>query len=135
MRIYTHKIAAKAHVIETLDRLRASGAKLHVLTASPHATLDPCLKRLGIYGLFENVWSCQDFNTTKSDPEIYVMAAKRIGDEVENILFLDDNLNADITAKRTGMKVCGVFDESSREYTEEIIAVTDYYIYDFSELI
>jgi hypothetical protein len=32
------------------------------------------------------------------------------------------------------MKVCGVYDESSEEYTEQIKAATDYYIYDFSEL-
>jgi hypothetical protein len=29
------------------------------------------------------------------------------------------------------MKVCGIFDESSRDYTEEIKAATDYYIADF----
>ena len=71
----------------------------------------------------------------KSDPEIYKMAAKLIGKPVEEILFLDDNLNADQTAKAAGMKVCGVYDDSSKEYVEEMKAVTDYYIYDFSELL
>ncbi len=131
---YENTIEAKPCVIETLKALVARGDRLHVLTASPHSSLDPCLKRLGIYDLFVNVWSCDDFNTTKADPEIYRMAAERIGASVEEILFLDDNLNADTTAKSAGMKVCGVFDESSREYTAEIRAVTDFYIEDFSSL-
>ena len=62
------------------------------------------------------------------------MAAERIGAEVGEILFLDDNLNADLTAKTAGMKVCGVYDESSKEYADEMREATDYYINDFSEL-
>ncbi len=132
---YFYNIPAKNNVISTLKKLKEQGASLHVLTASPHLTLDACLKRLGIYDMFENVWSCNDFNTTKSDPEIYRMAAKLIGKPVEEILFLDDNLNADQTAKTAGMKVCGVYDDSSKEYVDEMKAATDYYIYDFSELL
>ena len=33
------------------------------------------------------------------------------------------------------MKVCGVFDESSAEYADEIKGVADHYICDFSELL
>ena len=63
------------------------------------------------------------------------MATERIGEPIDEILFLDDNLNADMTAKVAGMKVCGVFGESSKNYTDDIKSVSDYYIYDFSELI
>ena len=131
---YLYIIPAKPHVVETLHQLKASGAKLNVLTASPHVTLDPCLKRLQMYDLFENVWSCEDFSTTKADPEIYKMAAERLGASIEDVLFLDDNLNADKTAKSAGMLVCGVYDDSSKDDTEEMKQISDYYIYDFSEL-
>ncbi len=132
---YFYTIPAKTDVIQTLKKLKSMGANLNVLTASPHITLDACLKRLEIYDLFTHVWSCDDFGTTKADPEIYKMAAEKIGERVENILFLDDNLNADVTAKKAGMKVCGVYDKSSDEYIEEIKEATDYYIYNFSELL
>ena len=131
---YENTIMAKPNVINVIRELHARGDRLHVLTASPHSSLDPCLKRLGIYDLFENVWSCEDFFTTKADPKIYEMAAERIGAPIGEILFLDDNLNADVTAKRAGMTVCGVYDESSAEYTEEIKKNTDFYITDFSML-
>ncbi len=132
---YLYRIPAKAHVIEVLQKLKAEGADLHVLTASPHSVLDPCLKRLGIYDIFTNIWSCEDFATTKADPAIYAMAAKRIGRDVGEILFLDDNYNADKTAKTAGMKVCGVYDDSSCDYVEEIKGIADHYIHHFGELL
>ena len=132
---YAYRIPAKANVISTLRELKARGCGLNVLTASPHATLDPCLKRLGIYDLFTHVWSCEDFHTTKSDPRIYDMAAEQIGVPKAEILFLDDNYNADLSAKNAGMAVCGVFDPSSAEYEEEIRSIADCYIHDFSELL
>ncbi len=135
MHEYLTNIPAKENVADVLSKLKEQGANLNVLTASPHITLDPCLKRLGLYDLFDNVWSCDDFATTKADPEIYHMVASKLGTSESEILFLDDNLGACKTAKEAGMKVCGVYDKSSEEYTDELKAVTDYYIKDFTELI
>ena len=132
---YAHRVMAKDHVIDVLRALKARGDDLNVLTASPHLMLDPCLERLGIYDLFSNVWSCNDFGTGKSDPEIYRMAAKKMGVAPEDVIFLDDNINDDKTAKSAGMRVIGVFDESSRKDEAAIRAIADGYIHDFSELL
>ncbi len=132
---YAFRIPAKNNVEQVLKKLHSRGASLNVLTASPHRLLDPCLERLGLLELFDNVWSCEDFGTTKADPDIYRAAADHIGEEIGNILFLDDNPGADRTAKSAGMKVCGVFDDSSAEYEDEMRSICDYYIRDFSELL
>lgn len=132
---YFYTIPAKSNVISVLKELKSRGASLNVLTASPHITLDACLKRLDLWNLFDHVWSCDDFHTTKADPNIYVMAADKLGKPVNEVLFLDDNLDADTTAKAAGMTVCGVYDPSSAEYEQQIRAATDYYITDFSELL
>ena len=132
---YFHTIPEKPNVISVLKELKQRGASLNILTASPHITLDACLKRLNMWDLFDNIWSCDDFDTTKADPNIYARAAKKMNTTVENVLFLDDNLNADLTAKSAGMQVCGVYDESSKDYVDQMKAATDYYIYDFKELL
>ena len=132
---YTNVVPAKEYVVESLKVLKERGASLNVLTASPHEALDPCLKRLGIYDMFDNVWSCNDFGTTKADTAIYHMAAERMGVGVGDVIFLDDNLGADKTAKQAGMTVYGVYDDSSKEYVDEMKAATDRYVYDFRELL
>ena len=132
---YAYTIPAKENVIDTLKELKAQGHSLNVLTASPHLTLDACLKRLDMFDLFDNVWSCDDFNTSKSNPEIYTAVAKKLGVKVEEVLFLDDNYNADKTAKTAGMKVCGVFDESSSAYEKEMRELCDFYAKDFREIL
>lgn len=132
---YFTRIPAKEGVIETLRVLKDRGDHLNVLTASPHITLDACLKRLGIFDWFDHVWSCDDFATTKADPEIYKEAAGKMGVPVEDVLFLDDNLNAIRTAQAAGMQVCGVYDVSSAEYTEEMKQVSGRYIENFKELL
>ena len=132
---YANNIGEKPNVISTLRALKARGDSLNVLTASPHVTLDPCLKRLGIFDLFDNVWSCDDFETTKANPEIYRMAAERIGLPVGEIIFLDDNFNAIKTAKDAGMRVFGVYDRSSEEFTADLKSISEKYISDFTELL
>ena len=59
---YSYTIPAKENVPQVLLELKNRGANLNVLTASPHITLDACLKRLELWDLFDNVWSCDDFN-------------------------------------------------------------------------
>ena len=132
---YFYTIPLKSNVLKTLQQLKNRGASLNILTASPHVTLDPCAKRLGLWELFDNIWSCDDFGTSKADPDIYRMAAEKLGTTVENVLFLDDNLDADRTAKAAGMQVCGVYDPSSADYEAQMKAIADFYIYDMAQLL
>jgi HAD superfamily hydrolase (TIGR01509 family) len=132
---YENVIPAKEGVIDTLRALKERGESLNILTASPHIMLDPCLIRLGIYDLFDNVWSSDDFGTTKSNPEIYKMAAERLGVAVGEVIFVDDNVNAVRTAKTAGAVAYGIFDESSADSVEEMKSVAARYLLRLEELI
>ena len=132
---YETRIPAKDRVEETLRELKKRGYSLNVLTASPHIALDPCLKRLGLFELFDNVWSCEDFNTTKADPHIYEMAADRLGVSRCDVIFVDDNFNAVSTAKNAGTVAVGIFDKSSAEYVDEFKAMAYAYVMNFCELL
>ncbi len=132
---YEHDIRTKKNVIETLLALKARGASLNVLTASPHVSLDPCLKNNGIWDLFDNVWSCEDFNMTKGECAIYEKAAEKLGVPPSLVLFADDNLHAVKTASEAGMLTCGVYDDSSKHLIAEIKEVADVYVNDMIELL
>ena len=97
--------------------------------------LDVCLKRVGLYDLFDYVWSSDDFGLKKSQPEIYLAAAERLGADISEITFFDDNITALKTAKRAGLRTVGVFDASSADCADEIKATADGYILSFGELL
>lgn len=131
---YHNRIPAKPYVAEKLQQLKAAGHSLNVLTASPHAVLDACLKRVGLYDLFDNVWSSDDFPWTKAEPAIYTEAASRLGKTVDQCIFADDNIGAVSTAKKAGMCAVGVYDPSSHDYIEQMQQAADKYIFDFRQL-
>ena len=125
---YRERIPAKVTVPETLKTLKAAGLHLHVLTASPHGLTDVCLKRLGLWELFDTVWSCEDFALPKTDEQIYHRVCEKIGATPAACVFADDNLLALTTAKKAGLTVVGVADESDAEDSEKIRAVADRYV-------
>ena len=131
---YRDVIEIKEGVREYLARLRAAGCTLHVLTASPHKMVDPCLTRLGILDWFDNVWSTDDFGMVKSDTAIYRAAVEKIGVDVCDAVFFDDNLTAVQTAAEAGLCTVGVYDPSSEEYIEAIRGAADYYVRTMAEL-
>lgn len=131
--IYLSQVTLKEGVAEKLRELKNEGHRLHVLTASPHLYLDGCLKNNGVYDLFENVWSIDDFGLVKSDPTIYLEAAYRLESAPSDCIFFDDNITALTTAKKAGMKTVGVFDQSAAEEQSDMIAVANLYINSFTE--
>lgn len=131
---YENHIPAKPHAINLLKRLRDEGHTLAVLTASPHFLLDPCFKRLGIYDLFDYVWSTDDFGLTKSDTKIYHEAAKILGVKAEDCTFFDDNINNIRTAKEAGLHTVAVYDVTSKNSEDELKKIAEKYIYSFKEI-
>ena len=132
---YENTIPAKPTVVETMKELKARGYCLNILTGSPHETLDPCFARLGFGELFDKAWSVNDFPYNKTEPEIYLEAARLLGVEPEAIVFLDDNIEANRAAKRAGLTVIGVYDESGDAFVEDMKCELDGYVYEMRDVL
>ncbi|MBQ8894444.1 MAG: HAD-IA family hydrolase [Clostridia bacterium] len=132
---YAEEIVLKPGVAAYIKKLTAAGCSCNVLTASPHRCVDPCLKRNGIYDLFDRVWTLEDFSLTKGEPAIYHQAAERLGTTAADLCFYDDNLVALTAGKKSGMETVGVYDPCSDDYRREIEELTDRYIESFEELL
>ena len=136
MRLYSEVIKTKPFVKEFLNKLKNEGKKLYVLTASPHITVDICLKNNGVYDLFNEVWSSDDYvGMTKNSPDIYLALAQRIGCKTDDIIFFDDNILALENAKKAGVYTVGVFDEHYEIPKEDVMAMADEYIMTFEEML
>lgn len=134
-REYATNIGLKSNVKRVLEELKARGYGLAVLTASSHRYVDVCLQKEGVFDLFDEVWSSDDFTYSKAQTEIYVETAKRLGVPLSNCYFCDDNFIALSTSKRAGMNAIGVFDATSAEYEADMRAIAYKYVRDFSELL
>lgn len=131
---YANEIKIKEGVIEYLKKLKAEGCSLNVLSAGAHRMMDACMERLGITDLFDHVWTCEDMGYKKSEIEIYQKAAELLGVSAEQIAFFDDNIVALSRAKEAGFYVVGVYDDSGKDFVEEMKEVGKKYIYSFLEL-
>ena len=130
---YLNNIPLKNNVANFLNSAVNAGHSISVLTASPHLYVDECLQKLGVYNLFEKVWTIEDFNMTKAQPEIYIEAAKRLNAEIYDCVFFDDNYTALITAREAGMITVGVYDDTSKSSAEKIKEATNYYLNEYPE--
>ena len=132
--VYRDEIVLKPAVADYLKKKKKEGHSLNVLTASPFRVVEPVLKRGGVFDLFDHVWSCEDFNMTKDNPQIYYEAAAGAGGKTEDVIFFDDNVEAIRTAVSAGICTVGVYDDASLDYLEEIKAVANKFIYKFDEM-
>ena len=133
---YSNNITTKPGVKEFLEKIYAEGARMFVLTASPHSVTDVCLKRNGVFDLFEKVWSVDDFGLSKSDTPLFWEVARTIGCEREEIHYFDDSLIALENAKKSGYITYGVYDAQSEEELERMKnELSDVLVMSFEELL
>ena len=132
---YANHIPLKAGVGEYLRKRKAEGAKLYVLTASPHIVTDICLQHNGVYDLFDCVWSVEDYGIAKGDVRVYEAVADRIGCNTTDISFFDDNLTALSTGKAAGCYCVAVYDRHTEEEFAELCRAGDVSIRSFEDLL
>ena len=92
---------------ETLTKLKNSGLKLGIVsnTFVNGCSLEKHMEQVGILDFFAPRMYSYQFDFRKPDARIFRIAAERIGEAPENILFVGDRINMDIApALRNGMR-------------------------------
>lgn len=92
---------------ETLSALKQSGLKLGIVsnTFISASSLDKHLKQLGILDFFAVRLYSYEFNFRKPSTRIFRIAAEKIGESLENVLFVGDRIDKDIKpAVKLGIK-------------------------------
>ena len=128
---YEENIVIKPYVKEYLLYLKEKGIKLGIATALDTFLYEPCLKRNGIFDLFDDHRSLSTMKNGKDSPDIYLYVAKKLNVKPEECMVFEDILKACRSAKSAGFYVVGVNDYDNLN----IIPYTDKYIYSFSELL
>ncbi|KAB8295540.1 beta-phosphoglucomutase [Bifidobacterium avesanii] len=131
---YGTMVEAKPHAREYLEHLKATGAKLAVATSLPPSLREPAMKHVGIFDLFDAIVSVDDANDVGKDrPDVYLLAASRLGMRPEDCTVFEDILVGIRSAKSAGMGVWAMHDDSSDRDWAEICDEADGVLFDFAE--
>lgn len=131
---YANNVKLKDGVKKYINKLKNRGIKTALATASPKELYTAVLKNNGIYHLFDVFASGNEVKRSKEFGDIYILCAQRLGVSPNDCLVFEDILRAVKGARAAGMRVCGVFDESSRGERELIEDAADVYIESFTEV-
>ncbi len=93
------------HLHTMLGALAARGYRLGIVTNGRSPFQERSIAALGIRHYFGTVLVSEAERVRKPDPEIFLRAAARLQARVDEVVFVGDNLQADIAgAQRCGMK-------------------------------
>jgi HAD superfamily hydrolase (TIGR01509 family) len=95
-------------VEEYLKDARRLNLKLAVASSSPENWVVGHLTRLNLIDFFEVIVTADDVEKTKPDPELFLLAAERLGAAPEEVIVLEDSHNGVVGGKRAGMYVVAV---------------------------
>jgi HAD superfamily hydrolase (TIGR01549 family) len=98
--------AVESDIADTLAGLCRGNLKLGIVsnTFVHRSSLEKHLKQLGILHFFKARVYSYEFDFRKPDIRIFKIAAERIGETLENILFVGDRINKDVKpAVKAGM--------------------------------
>lgn len=128
---YTKNVLIKPYVKEYLLKLKSEGIKLGIATALDSLLYEPCLKRNGIFDIFDDHRSLSTMKNGKDSPDIYLFVAGKLGVKPEECMVFEDIAKGCKSAKSANFYVVGVNDSNN----ENIKEYTDKYIYSFKELL
>jgi HAD superfamily hydrolase (TIGR01509 family) len=131
---YLNNVKLKPGVVQFLTLLKSLNIKIGLATSNSKPLLEACLKSNDIYHYFDSITLTSEVCRGKNFPDIYLLAAEKLGVKPEECIVFEDILPAVKGAKSAGMKVIGVYDDFSKEQKEDIISHADMYIVEYNEL-
>ena len=98
-------VAIKEGALEIFKFLKERGYKMAIATSSPRTKLDMQLKIHNLEEVFDEIICADDVTKSKPDPEIFLVAAKKLNTKAEKCIVIEDSpagiqaaYNAGITA-------------------------------------
>lgn len=133
---YRHTIPLKDGAKEYLEKMKAEGVTMCILTASETDYILPALDRLDIRKFFTQILTCTELGVFKDDGTAYLEAMKQMGGTLEDTVVFEDAYYAVKGAKAAGFPVYAVLDEAVRkDDIDKIKATADVSFHNYEELL
>ena len=123
--IITENFTPLPGAIELIDALAAAGFKLAVGSSGPPENIALTLQKLGRAERFAAIVTGADVQRGKPDPQVFLLAAERIGVPPERWAVIEDAPQGIEAANRAGMTSIAVLGTTSREKLAHAKLVVD----------
>lgn len=131
---YTYNVTLKPGAKEFLYALKKKRVKIALATSNSRLLTEIALKQTGIYNFFDSISITDEVSRGKDFPDIYLLAASRLGLKPEDCVVFEDILPAVKGAKLAKMTVVGVHDLYSDYQKTDIANHADMYIFQYDEI-
>lgn len=132
---YAENIQLKPNVDKYLKKLHESGVKIAVATSGYEGMCKDAFSRLGILDYIDAYAFSSEVGVNKGQPDIYFLAAKRIGADVGDCVVYEDIVRGIVTAAKAGFGTCAIYDDTNANETQLLQSYSDRYITEWDELL
>ena len=132
---YSTDVKLKLGVKDFLNHLKSFKIKIALATSNSIPLLEACLKNNEIYEYFDSITITDEVSNGKDCPDVYLLAASKLGVNPKDCLVFEDILPAIQGAKAANMKVIAVKDDECLDSKEDLLKYADKYIHSFIDLL
>lgn len=132
---YETVVPLKEFAQDFLHKLSDLGIKMGIATSNSRILTESLLKARGIEKYFSAIVTGSEVTKGKPEPEVYLVAADKLGVIPSKCLVFEDLPFGIMAGKRAGMKTCAVEDAYSALLWEEKKALSDYFIESYKEVL
>lgn len=130
---YGKNVFLKKGAKEFLTDLKRKGIKLALATSNSRHLLNICLTANGIIDYFDVlVTTDESMSKSKREPDVFLLAASRMGVEPKDIVVFEDVSHSMVGAKKAGMRVIGIRDKYTGTKDEDVKDLCELFLEDFT---
>ena len=126
---YANEVCLKEGVLEFLEYCSNKKIKMCIASATDLRLVKIAAEHCEITKYFDNILSCAEIGKGKDKPDIYILAAEKLGMKPDEVCVFEDSHVAINTAHDLGTKTVGIYDEFNYGQ-DEIKKTANYYIDD-----
>jgi HAD superfamily hydrolase (TIGR01509 family) len=123
------EVAGRPGAVELVERLRGR-TRLGLASNSPRMLVDTALATAGLVGAFDAIVTSDDVEHAKPEPDLYLLACKRLSVEPGAALALEDSPSGIAAAKAAGLTCIAV-----PQFAETDVSAADRVIDSLEELL
>ena len=108
-------------VVGLIQELKQHGIKIGVASGSYLHFIDIVLGKLNLKTAFDAIASGEEVRNIKPAPDVFLLAAERLGVPPKNCVVIEDAVAGMVGARRAGMKCVGLVENPANGYPADVL--------------